>query len=94
MPVKGKSAKNYKKNPESYRKKLEYDRKRNRTEKQKKYRAKLNKANRKAGTYGNRDGMDMSHTPSGRIVAKRASSNRGSKSDRPGDRRARGKRTR
>jgi hypothetical protein len=86
-----KSTRNYKKNPASYKKKLEYDKRRNKKTKQKKYRASLNKANRKAGTYGNGDGLDLSHTPSGRLVKKKAAANRGSKTDRPGDRRARGK---
>jgi hypothetical protein len=86
-----KSTRNYKKNPASYKKKLEYDKRRNKQAKQKKYRASLNKANRQAGTYGNGDGYDMSHTSSGRLVKKKAAANRGSKTDRPGDRRARGK---
>ena len=42
----------------------------------KKYRALLNKANRKAGTYGNGDGMDMSHTKSGKLVKEAQSKNR------------------
>ena len=46
------------------------------TEKRKKYRAALNKANRKAGTYGNKDGKDMSHTKSGKLVKERQSKNR------------------
>lgn len=35
------------------------------TEKAKKQRARNNKANRKAGTYGNGDGVDIAHTKSG-----------------------------
>jgi len=46
------------------------------TEKRKKYRAALNKANRKAGTYGNKDGKDMSHTKKGRLVKESQSKNR------------------
>ena len=42
----------------------------------KKYRAELNKANRKAGTYGNGDGKDMSHTKSGKLVKEAQSKNR------------------
>ena len=42
----------------------------------KKYRALLNKANRKAGTYGNGDGLDMSHTKSGKLVKEKQSKNR------------------
>mgnify|MGYP000504165059 CR=1 FL=1 len=46
------------------------------TEKRKKYRAALNKANRKAGTYGNGDKKDMSHTKSGKVVKEKQSKNR------------------
>lgn len=46
------------------------------TEKRKKYRAALNKANRKAGTYGNGDKKDMSHTKSGKLVKESQSKNR------------------
>ena len=42
----------------------------------KKYRAELNKANRKAGTYGNGDGKDMSHTKKGKLVKESQSKNR------------------
>jgi hypothetical protein len=41
---------------ERKKKKLAYDKKYQATEERKKYRAKLNKANREAGTYGNGDG--------------------------------------
>jgi hypothetical protein len=36
----------------------------------------LNKANRNAGTYGNKDGVDMSHTKSGKMVKESMSKNR------------------
>jgi len=42
----------------------------------KKYRVELNKANRKAGTYGNKDNKDMSHTKSGKLVKESQSKNR------------------
>jgi len=42
----------------------------------KKYRALLNKANRKAGTYANGDGLDMSHTKNGKLVKELQSKNR------------------
>jgi hypothetical protein len=58
------------------KKKLEYDKKYQATEERKKYRAELNKANRKAGTYGNKDGKDMSHTKSGKMVLESAKKNR------------------
>ncbi len=52
------------------------DKKYHATEKRKKYRALLNRKNKEAGTYGNGDGKDMSHTKSGRLVKERRSSNR------------------
>lgn len=63
------------------------------SEAQKKKRAERNKARRKAikkGVVKKGDGNDMAHTKKG-IVKKKASVNRGSKSDQPGDKRARGK---
>lgn len=42
----------------------------------KKYRAELNKANRKEGTYGNKDKKDLSHTKSGKLVKESQSKNR------------------
>ena len=41
-----------------------------------KRRVALNKANRKKGTYGNGDGMDVSHKRSGKTVLEKASTNR------------------
>ena len=61
---------------ERKKKKLAYDTKYQSTEERKKYRAKLNKANRNAGTYGNGDGLDMSHTKSGRLVKEKIKLNR------------------
>lgn len=61
---------------ESIEKKREYDKKYNSTKKAKKYRALLNKANRKAGTYGNGDKKDMSHTKDGGLVSEHQSKNR------------------
>lgn len=62
---------------ERKKKKLEYDKKYQATEKRKKYRAELNKANRDSGTYGNGDGLDASHTKSGKVVKEKMSKNRG-----------------
>ena len=62
------------------------------SEEQKKKRAARNKARRKAikkGTVRKGDNNDMSHTKNG-VVKKPRSVNRGSKSDTPGDVRARG----
>ena len=53
--------------PSSIARKRAYDKKYHQTPTRKKYRAKLNKANRDAGTYGNGDGKDMSHTKSGKF---------------------------
>ena len=44
--------------------------------KARKRRAALNKINRAKGTYGNRDGLDNSHTSRGRTVKEKASANR------------------
>ena len=51
----------YDSNPEAKKKKKEYDTKYHSTEERKKYRAFLNKMNRKAGKYGNGDGLDYDH---------------------------------
>ena len=50
------------------------------SKKMKKKRAKLNKINRDKGTYGNRDGLDVSHMRSGgKIILEDESTNRGRK---------------
>lgn len=61
---------------ERKKKKLAYDKKYQATEERKKYRAKLNKANREAGTYGNGDGLDVSHTKSGKVTKEKSKTNR------------------
>lgn len=53
-----------------------YDKEYQSSPERKKYRTELNKANRKAGTYGNKDGKDMSHTKSGKLVKEPQSKNR------------------
>ena len=73
---KSKSAKYYAANPDARKKKNEYNTEYHSTTSRKNYRVKLNKANRKAGTYGNGDGKDMSHTKSGKLVKERQSANR------------------
>lgn len=60
----------------SIKRKLEYDKDYQDSKERKSYRAALNKANRKAGTYGNKDGVDMSHTKSGKVVKEQMSKNR------------------
>ena len=83
----GTGAKNsYKKlSPEARKNKLEYDKKFQKKPIQVKRRVEANKANRKAGTYGNNDGKDASHTKSGKIVmasqkVNRAANGKGSRS--------------
>ena len=83
------SAEYYKENPESYRKKLQKQAEINKRPDERKRRAELVKENRKRGTYGNGDGKDVAHTKNGTRL-QNASSNRGSKSAMPGDRRSRG----
>lgn len=53
-----------------------YDKEYQSSPERKRYRAALNKANRKAGTYGNKDGKDMSHTKAGKLVKESQSKNR------------------
>ena len=69
------SAKNYRLNPKSRLKKNAAQRTRNKTTENKRYRAELNRARRKAGEYG-KGGKDFSHTKSGRIVRENPSTNR------------------
>ena len=93
MPNKAKgksSAQYYKENPASKAKKAAYDKKNDKTPARKARRVELNQINRKKGTYGNGDGLDASHKKGGKIVMEKASKNRGSKSNMPGDKRARG----
>lgn len=73
---KSRSAKYYASNPDARKKKNEYNTDYHSSPSRKKYRAGLNKANRNAGTYGNGDGKDMSHTKSGGLVKERQSANR------------------
>jgi len=85
----GKTAKFYRDNPESKEKKKAYDTIKNRSKSSRLYRARLGKANRDSKSSVVGDGKDMSHTSKG-LRLKPKSKNRGSKSDSPGDRRARG----
>lgn len=61
---------------ERRKKKLAYDKEYHQTEERKNYRVELNRKNRDAGTYGNGDGKDMSHTKSGKLVSESKSTNR------------------
>ena len=71
-----KTSKYYAENPTAAEKRRESQRKINKKAGMSEYRASLNKANRKAGTYGNGDGIDMSHTKGGKLVKERATKNR------------------
>ena len=71
-----KTAKHYAKNPASRKKKLEYDKKYQKKPSAVKKRVEANTANRKAGTYGNGDNKDASHTKRGKIVMESRSKNR------------------
>ena len=73
---KSESAKYFANNPEARRKKNEYNSEYHATSERKQYRAKLNKANRNAGTYGNGDSKDMSHGKDGKLRAEKQSNNR------------------
>jgi hypothetical protein len=75
---KSRSAKYLRENPEVRKKKQAYDKEYNKRKKQIKYRTELNRANRKAGTYGKmtKMGKDRSHTKDGRLVLEDRSKNR------------------
>lgn len=60
----------------SRKKKIAYDKAYSARPEQKKKRVETNKANRKAGTYGNGDKLDRSHTKSGKLVSESQSKNR------------------
>lgn len=62
---KSKSAKYFQTHPEAKAKKDAYNTAYHATPERKQYRAKLNKANKEAGSYGNKDGKDLSHGAGG-----------------------------
>lgn len=70
------SYKKKKMSKKSILKKRAYDKKYESSPYRKKYRAILNKENRKKGTYGNGDKEDVSHTKSGRLIMEPQSKNR------------------
>jgi hypothetical protein len=76
-----KSARNYRKNPESYKKKLAYDRKYNSRRSEIKDRSEHNKERRRRGIYG-KGGPDMSRKKDGSFVAENPSTNRARNRDR------------
>jgi hypothetical protein len=62
----------------SIERKKKYDAEYSASPERKKYRTELNRANKKAGTYGKMKsmGMDRSHTKTGALVMEKASTNR------------------
>lgn len=88
------TAKYYRDNPEARKKRNEYQKKYNKRTSQKKKRVELNRLNRLFGTYGNGDGLDVSHKDGRKPKLEKQSKNRGSKKNTAGDRRARGKKKR
>ena len=72
--VKKKTSKYYKKNPKARKKKKDYDSEYHKTKKRKRYRAILNKENRKRGKKG--DGKDVSNKKGGGFVLESQSKNR------------------
>lgn len=85
------SAKYYRDNPEARKKKNAYQKRFNKKKGQSKNRVTLNRLNRLFGTYGNGDKKDVSHRSGKKPRLEAQSKNRGSKTNTPGDRRARGK---
>lgn len=71
-----KSAKYFADNADSRKKKNAYNKEYHSSPSRVKYREQLNAANRKSGTYGNKDGLDKSHTKKGKLVSEAASTNR------------------
>jgi hypothetical protein len=88
--VMGETSEFYKHNEEARKKRLEYQKRYNKRADQVAKRVELNRVNRQRGQYGDGDSRDMSHQRDGRIIEESARKNRGSKSNAPGDRRARG----
>lgn len=88
----GKTAQYYHTHPKARKKKAEYDKEYDKKPERVERRVELKRENREHDRkYGkaSREGKDLSHTKNG-LVYKSASANRGSKTDQPGDRRARG----
>ena len=73
---KSRTAKYYAANPKARRKKKAYDTEYHSTPERKKYRAKLNKENKKRKTYGNKDKKDVSHKKVGGFLLEKQSKNR------------------
>jgi hypothetical protein len=76
MATRGRTARYYAANPEAREKRLKQQSRLNKTDKERKKRVELNRANREAGTYGNGDNLDMSHTRGGKMVKEHYRTNR------------------
>jgi hypothetical protein len=63
--------------PDQIENKKKYDSEYQMSPERVKYRVKLNRKNKEAGTYGNGDGLDMSHTKKGTMVKESQKTNRG-----------------
>ena len=68
---KSKTSRYYASNPEAAEKRRKWQRKENKKKSKKKYRAFLNRMRRKAGRYGNGDGMDYDHGEKRFMTAKK-----------------------
>lgn len=68
---KSKTSEYYAKNPKAAEKRRKWQRKENKKKSKKKYRAFLNRMRRKAGRYGNGDGMDYDHGEKKFMTAKK-----------------------
>jgi hypothetical protein len=71
----GRSTRYYRKNKESYKKKLKYDTKYGKTPAKRKYRSELTIARKKRGILG-KGGPDLSHTRDGKLVPEDPNKNR------------------
>lgn len=76
---KSRTARFYHKNKKAREKKLRYDSQYNKKPKSIRYRAILNRINRRKGTYGNHDTMDESHVSANKTVQEHFSRNRARK---------------
>jgi hypothetical protein len=85
------SAKYYRDNPDARKKKNAYQKLFNKKKSEIKRRSELNALNRLFETYGNGDKKDVSHRSGKKPRLESQSKNRGSKTNTPGDKRARGK---
>tara|TARA_Y100000361_G_scaffold151637_1_gene169390 strand:+ start:482 stop:805 length:324 start_codon:yes stop_codon:yes gene_type:complete len=74
-----KSARYLQSNKKARDRKKKYDTKYHKTKKMRRYRALLNKINRKKGTYGNGDGLDEAHVSKTKTKQQDQSKNRGDK---------------